>query len=203
MKLSEKPLVHETAQVQGLGPRPLCRGGGALPRQPLEPRRLFLLRRGHADRLCRDRQVRQHRGERAHLRQPAPDAAGLAAPLHLSLELVFRGRGGRPGLLRLARRERHRHRPRHLDRAWRGDHAGGEGRQRGDHRLERGGDAGTCRTSPSPSVCRPSRSSSGSPMRSRSASPTSPGGTGRTTELHAALPDFRALEIEAFLEKYE
>lgn len=163
--------------------------------------RLLVHRQRWRGRLHDVRQVLLDRGHGAHQSRQSSDGPSDAVAYHLSRKRLFPGRAGRRGILRVAACLRGHYRPRCLDRTRR-DHPsgpqrrhrrGGRGRCRGDQ--ERRTLCDRCRQpgarhSPALSCCR------GAPSRALA------WWDWDHDRLRAALPDFRRLSIEDFLEKY-
>ena len=157
----------------------------------LDAGRLFLLRREHPDRLCRDRQVRQHR---RHVRIYASMHPMERASLH---HFTYRSAWyfeGEPRTTRTsstgAPSNAHHHRPRHLDRPWRGDHARRDDRQWRHHRLQCRGHQGCRRFRHRRRRAGADRSASVSRCTSPTGSMRWPGGTGSHERLHAGTAGF-------------
>ena len=79
----KRPLVHETAEVANSTLGRYTEIAERCRRFGKHARRLFLHDAGLRRLVRDDRQVRQHRGQRAHQRHQPSDLAADAAPLHL------------------------------------------------------------------------------------------------------------------------
>ena len=124
-RLSETPWIDPTATVKNSTLGRYTEVGAGCHVSELDAGRLFLLRREHADRLRDDRQVRQHRGACAHLCQPASDASSPRCTISPTARRgISTTSADNQEFFDWRAEHAHHHRPRHLDRPWRGDHAG-------------------------------------------------------------------------------
>ena len=156
-----------------------------------------------ADHLHHDRKILLDRGDDADQSGQSPDAPCLAGAFHLPRQQLFPGRERRCRIL-CWRREHHVHIGHDV---WIGHGAVIlPGRSIGTGAVIAAG-AIVTKDVPAYTIV------AGNParpvqrrfteVRRRTARPSSPGGTGTTRRLRRALPDFRKLDVEGFLDKYE
>ena len=200
-KLSEAPLVHETAEVGELDARPLDRDRRTQPCFGKRPRRLFLHDAG-LRRLVRDNwQIRQHRRLRAYQRHQSPDLGGRHCTISpIALRTI--GDDAQHDSDFFAQRRAKRVTIGHD--TWLGH--GSTLPASPSAMALRSAPARLCRRmsrpTPSSAACRQSRSASASTAARRERYQALAWWDWDHARLRAALDDFRELPAEAFLEKY-